>query len=75
VKPPPVTATPEDVREELEEDYRNLQERAERRERRGGYAFGYRCWDCRKFVGSPTGRCPHCGALHGGGYHDAYASR
>lgn len=64
-----------EVQDEIDHAFRDLQQRAEARERTGGYASGFRCWGCRRFVASRTATCPHCGQLHGGVYHDAYPTR
>lgn len=66
---------PESVQDELTELWRDLEERAEARRPRGGYSSAFRCWGCRRFIGSRTGTCRHCGQLHGGVYHDAYPTR
>lgn len=67
-------ATAEDVRDELEEEWRALESRTSRRES-AGYNAGWRCWDCRAFVAGPTVTCGRCGNRHGGIHHEAYATR
>lgn len=68
---PPLT----EVLEELLEQWEAFDQRRQERGRRGGYNAGWRCWGCRQFVAGPTVTCGACGQLHGGVYHEAYASR
>lgn len=54
--------------------WRELDGAALARAPRGAYNGGYRCWGCRAFVSGPTVTCS-CGQIHGGIYHEAYATR
>lgn len=66
---------PESVQDELLDLWRALDQRVILREPRGTYNSGYRCWGCRGFVSGPTVTCSSCGQIHGGVYHEAYATR
>jgi hypothetical protein len=63
----------ERVAAEVEELWRTVD--ASETGSRGGHNADWRCWGCRKFINGPTVTCRHCGQLHGGIYHEAYASR
>lgn len=67
--------SPEDVRGELDDLWREAEDRALMSQRRGGYNAGHRCWSCHRFVVGPKATCGHCGQVHGGIHHDAYATR
>lgn len=64
----------DDVADELMDEWGALDSRTSGRGR-GGYAGGWRCWSCRKFVSGPQATCGRCGQRHGGVNHEAYAGR